>query len=102
MKLFVTAALLLLVNSPPVLTATIPLISLDRQEQQLLHNSQADRQTTNSNTKANYLDAAPNTVGLIFMNTKNEGVHVWLPIGEKVYVRTFSHPHTLILECCSP
>ncbi|KAK3708179.1 hypothetical protein LTR37_011683 [Vermiconidia calcicola] len=45
------------------------------------------RPATNTHHVAKYLDAAPNTVGVLFMNTREEGVHVWFPLGERVYTR---------------
>ncbi|KAK3679095.1 hypothetical protein LTR37_021450 [Vermiconidia calcicola] len=45
------------------------------------------RPATNTHHVAKYLDAAPNTVGVLFMNTQEEGVHVWFPLGERVYTR---------------
>lgn len=40
-----------------------------------------------------YLDAAPNTVGLLLTLAESDGVeHLWLPLGRKIYTRESTPP----------
>ena len=83
--LAIVGALLLLASA-----ATLPMSHPHLRTQQTLLDSARTpyRPTSSNNTDAQYLDAAPNTVGVLFMNSKDEGVHVWLPLGRRVFVRT--------------
>ena len=40
-----------------------------------------------------YLNAAPNTVGLLLTSAESDGVeHLWLPLGRKIYTRESNPP----------
>jgi hypothetical protein len=69
---------------------TLPLTSSDKAfltQQILLDPAHPYRPVAHSKTSANFLDAQPNTVGVLFMKSEDEGLHVWLPIGRRVFVR---------------
>ena len=88
LPLAIVGALLLLASA-----ATLPMSHPHVRAQQILldYAHTPYRPTSSSNTDAQFLDAASDTVGVLFMNSKDEGVHVWLPLGKRVFVRT-SHP----------
>ncbi|KAK5172714.1 uncharacterized protein LTR77_002834 [Saxophila tyrrhenica] len=82
-------ALSLLLLASTAAAATLPMTTRKLRDQQILLDSALEpyRPTESSRGEARYLDADPNTVGVIFMNTKDEGAHVWLPLGVRVFVR---------------
>lgn len=50
------------------------------------HRSWADRPPDHYST---YLEPAPNSVGVLFTSAEEEDVvHLWLPLGQKLYTRT--------------
>jgi hypothetical protein len=88
-----TTTLAPLFSSITVAAATLPISSDDeawRIQQIILEPAHPYRPTASSKHSHKYLDAAANTVGVLFMNSADEGVHVWLPIGERVFVSTSS------------